>query len=82
MNFSATPRGTTPVILMFLRDSIVRGNTHSWSISLLVALSSAAEFSTEWDDLWFPLGIIGSKSVFVFPLRLDLDGNDTLSELC
>ena len=29
-----------------------------------MALSSAAEFSTEWDDLWFPLSIVASKSDF------------------
>ena len=34
------------------------GNAHPWSISLLMDLSSAAEFSSEWDDLWFPLSII------------------------
>ena len=44
----------TPVFLMFFIDSIVRGNAHPWSISLLMALSSAAEFITEWDGLWFP----------------------------
>ena len=29
-------------------------------------LYSAADFSTEWDDLWFPLSIIASKSEFRF----------------
>ena len=42
----------------------MRGNAHPWSISLLMALSSAAELSNEWDDLWFPLSIIASKSDF------------------
>ena len=27
-NFSATPRGMTPVFLMFCRDYIMRGNAH------------------------------------------------------
>ena len=42
----------------------MRGNAHTWSIYFLMDLSSAAEFSTEWDDLWFPLSIIASKSDF------------------
>ena len=63
-NFSATPRGMTPVFLMLCRDSIVRVNAHPWSVSLLMDLYSAAEFSTEWEDLWFPLSIIVSKSEF------------------
>ena len=62
--FSATLRGTTPVFLMFCRYSIVRGNSHPWSISFLVDFSGAAEFSSEWDYLWFPLIIIASKSDF------------------
>ena len=28
----------------------MRGNAHPWSIYLLMALSSAAEFISEWDD--------------------------------
>ena len=63
-NFYATPRGTIPAFLMFCRYSIVRGNAHPWSIYLLMALSSTYEFSTEWDDLWFHLSIIASKSDF------------------
>ena len=55
----------TPAFLMFYRYSIVRGNTHPWPIYFLIAFSSAAEFSTEWDDLWFPLSIIASKSDFL-----------------
>ena len=31
---------------------------------LLMDLSNASEFSTKWDDLWFPLSIIASKSSF------------------
>ena len=58
-------RGTTPAFLMLFRDYIMRANAHPWSIYLLMALSSAAEFSTEWDDLWFPLNIIVSKSDFL-----------------
>ena len=50
---------------MLCRDSIVRGNAHPWSISLLMAFFSAAEFSTDWDDLWFPLSIIALKYVFL-----------------
>ena len=53
-NCSTTPRGTTPEFLICCRDSIVRGNAHPWSISLLMDLSSAYEFITEWDDLRFP----------------------------
>ena len=64
-NFSATPRGTTPAFFMLCRDSIVRGNSHPWSISLLMALFSAAALSTDWDDLWFPLSIIASKCYFL-----------------
>ena len=63
-DFSATPRGMTLAFLMFCRDSIVRGNTHTWSIYLLMDLSIADEFSTEWDYLWFPLSVIASKSDF------------------
>ena len=36
----------------------MRGNAHPFSISLIMALSSAAEFSTKWDFLWFPLSIM------------------------
>ena len=64
-NCSATPRGTAPAFLMFCRDYIVRGNAHSWSISLLMALSRADELSTEWENLWFPLSIIEYKSNFL-----------------
>ena len=42
----------------------MRGNAHTWSISLMMDLSSADEFSSEWDDLWFSLSIIASKSDF------------------
>ena len=42
----------------------MRGNAHPWSISLMMALSSADEFSYEGDDLWFPLEIIASKPDF------------------
>ena len=58
----------------------MRGNAHMWSIYLMIALSSAAEFSSEWDVLWFPLRIIASKLVFLFPLRLNRYDNDTLAE--
>ena len=51
-NCFATPRGTTPAFFMLCRDSIVRGNAHPWSISLLMDLFSAAALSTDWDDLW------------------------------
>ena len=50
---------------MLCRDSIVRGSAHPWSISLLMALFSAAALSTDWDDLWFPLSIIALKSDFL-----------------
>ena len=64
-NFSATHRGTTPAFLMLCRDSIVRGNAHPWSISLIMALYRAAELSPDWDGLWFPLSMIVSKSDFL-----------------
>ena len=62
-NYFATPRGTTPAFLKFFRDLIVRGNVHPWSISLLMAIFSAAALSTDWDDLWFPVGktMVGYK---------------------
>ena len=63
-NCSAIPRGKTPEFLMFCRYPIVRGNAHQWSIYLLMDLSSEAEFISEWDDLWFLLSIIASKSDF------------------
>ena len=63
-NCSETPRGTTPAFLMFGRYFIVRGNSHPWSISLLMDFSSADEFISGWDDLWFPLSIIAPKSDF------------------
>ena len=63
-NCSSTPRGTTPVFLMFFRDYILRSNAHTWSISLLMDFSSTYGFSSEWDDLWFPLIIIAFKSDF------------------
>ena len=50
---------------MLFRDSIVRGNAHPWSISLLMDLFSVAAFSTDWDDLWFPLSIILLKYDFL-----------------
>ena len=46
----------------------MRVNVHPWSISLLMDLYIAAEVSTEWDNLWFPLSIIASKSNFFIPL--------------
>ena len=52
-NFSETTRFMSPAFLVFYRDPIVRVSTHPWSISLLMDLSSAAEFIYEWDDLWF-----------------------------
>ena len=50
---------------MRIRDSIVRGSAHPWSISLLMALFSAAAFSTDWEDLWFLLSIIALRSDFL-----------------
>ena len=47
----------------------MRGNSHPWSTSLLMGLYSAAEFRSEWDDLWFSLSIIACKydfSCFLF----------------
>ena len=64
-NCSATPRGTTPAIFMLSRDSIVTGNAHQWSTSLIMVFFSAAALSTDWDDLWFPLSIIALKSKFL-----------------
>ena len=58
------------------------GNAHTWSISLLMNLSSADEFSSKRDDLWFLLSIIAYQSNFLFPILLDLDGNKILAELC
>ena len=57
---------------MLCRYYIVRGNAHPWSISLLMALSSEAELSTEWDDVWFPLSIIASKSDFLVSYSIGL----------
>ena len=67
-NCSETPRGTAPVLYMFCRDSIVMGNAYPWSISLLMDLSRADEFSSERDDLCFPLSIIAYQFNFVFPI--------------
>ena len=64
-NCSVTPRGITPPFLCFCRDSVVRGNAHIWSISLLMALFSADALTTYWDDLWFPLSIIALRSDFL-----------------
>ena len=50
----------------------MKGNTHPWSTSLLIALFSASEFSTEWDDLWFPLSIITYKSDFFASYLIEL----------
>ena len=58
------PQGHDPCVFDVFRYSIVRGNYHTWSISLMVDLSNTAEFRYEWDDLWFPLSIISSKSDF------------------
>ena len=63
-NYSTTPRGTTPEFLVFCGDFIVRVNAYPRSMSLLMAFSSAAEFSSEWDGLWFPLISIVSRSDF------------------
>ena len=50
----------------------MRGNYHPWSISLLMALSIAAEFSSNWDDLGFSLSIIASKSYFIVSSSIGL----------
>ena len=42
----------------------MRGSAHLWSISFMMALSSTSVFSSEWDNLLFPLSIIASKSDF------------------
>ena len=42
----------------------MRDNAHPWSISFLTDLSSAADFSSDWDGLWFILSIIASKYDF------------------
>ena len=64
-NCYATHRGTTLAFFILCGDSLVRGNAHPWSISLLMALFSAAALSTDQDDLWFPLSIIASKYDFL-----------------
>ena len=46
-------------------DSVVRGNAHPWSISLIMDLFSASALSTDWDDLWFPLSTIALRSGFI-----------------
>ena len=43
----------------------MRGNDHMWLTSLLMALSSADEFISESEYLWFPLFIIVSRLDFL-----------------
>ena len=57
---------------MLFRDLIVRGNAHPWSIYLLMSLSRASVLSTDWDDLWFTLSIIMSKSDFLVFDRVEI----------
>ena len=57
---------------MLFRDSIVRGSAHPWSISLIMDLFSTAAFSTDWEDLWFPLSIIALRSDFLVSSSIGL----------
>ena len=57
---------------MLCRDLIVRDNAHPWLISLIMDLFSTTTFSTDWDDLWFPLSIIALKSDFIVSSSIGL----------
>ena len=69
-NCSANPRGASPSVLVFCRDPIVRVDYHPWLTSLRMDLYSAAEFISEWYDVWLPIFIISPRSYFVVSLSI------------
>ena len=75
-------RGTTPTFLMFCRYSIVRGNSiHGQYFFLWLCL---AQLSLVLSGMiyGFPWVSLRINLIFVFPIQLDQEGNETLSGLC
>ena len=64
-NCLATPSGTAPASLMWPIESIVRGSANTRSTYLSITLPITARLRSEFDNFWFSIRIIASRSDFL-----------------